>query len=264
MKPSVRLKPGQTVRLYLHKSGILYPRIFFFPNTIAGLLSSSSYQNVKTKKSLFFPGFTFAPKNLCGFHPNRVVERGGKKTGDYLLSKYLFSYFFSGAITMADFSETSISRNAKRVYTAEIADVNTFNTLVQAFADDTTMEITKNRSSATYKTRIDYTDADGDENGYILVYGTSNDQLSDAVSLLTGNETTETLAGVGGSAAEADGEEYWAVKFSCTKNVTIGSKVHEDSFTVTIGKNYMLITGFAYDATLEALETWADTQDAMA
>ena len=165
---------------------------------------------------------------------------------------------------MADFIETSKSRNAKRTYD-KIADADTFASVVSAFAADSTMGLTrKEASSEVYKTRIDYTDADGDENGYILVYGTSNDQLSDAVSLLTGNETTETLAGVGGSAAEADGEEYWAVKFSCTKNVTIGSKVHEDSFTVTIGKNYMLITGFAYDATLEALETWADTQDAMA
>ena len=165
---------------------------------------------------------------------------------------------------MADFNETSVSRNAKRVYTAEIADMETFNTLVQAFADDTTMGITKTQSSATYKTRIDYADADGDDSGYILVYGTSTDQLTAAVTHLTGTESTETIAGAGGSAAEADGEEYWAVKFSCTKNVTVGSKTHEDSFTVTIGKTYMLITGFAYDETLAVIETWADAQDAMA
>ena len=37
-----------------------------------------------------------------------------------------------------------------------------------------------------------------------------------------------------------------------------------DSFPIAINKEYMLINGFAYDETLEAVEAWADTQDAMA
>lgn len=165
---------------------------------------------------------------------------------------------------MADFAETSISRNAKRVYTTPITSIDTFESVVQAFADDTTMNITKVESSATYKARIDYKDADTTEMGYVLFYGTSKDQLETGSSYFAGNETAETIAGIGASAAVDKEQDYWSVKFSCTKNVTIGNKIHEDTFTVSINREYMLITDFAYDETLEAVETWADTQDAMA
>ena len=165
---------------------------------------------------------------------------------------------------MADFAETSISRNAKRVYATPITSIDTFESVVQAFRDDTAMNITKVESSATYKARIDYMDAAGDDMGYVLFYGTSKEQIADVSSLLTGTEAAETVASVGGSASVDAEQDYWSVKFSCTKNVTVGSKIYEDSFTIAINKEYMLINGFAYDETLEAVEAWADTQDAMA
>ena len=165
---------------------------------------------------------------------------------------------------MADFAETSISRNAKRVYATPINSIDTFESVVQAFRDDTTMNITKVESSSTYKARIDYMDAAGDNMGYILFYGTSKEQLADCTSLFTGTEAAETVAGVGGSASVDSEQDYWSVKFNCSKNITVGNKIHEDSFTIAINKEYVLINGFAYDETLEAVETWADTQDAMA
>ena len=165
---------------------------------------------------------------------------------------------------MADFSETSVSRNAKRIFSAPIADVDTFNTVVSAFAEDATMNIVKNQTSATYKARIDYKKADGSEAGYTLFYATSNTQMAEVVSHLTGNETTETIAGVGGTSAVNDDEYHWLVKFSCTKNITLDGKNYEDTFTVSIGREYMLISGFTYDTTLETIETWADAQDALA
>ena len=38
----------------------------------------------------------------------------------------------------------------------------------------------------------------------------------------------------------------------------------EDAFTVTIGKDYMTVTGFSYDATIVKIETWADSQTNLA
>ena len=165
---------------------------------------------------------------------------------------------------MADFTETSISRNAKRVFTNPIADVETFNTVVEAFKNDETMNIIKNVSSATYKTKIQYKNGAGEDAGYALFYGASTDNMDDMESLLKGTEAAETAAGVGASAAVSDDDYYWIVKFTCTKNINIDGTNYEDTFTVTIGRDYMLISGFTYDATRDVIETWADAQAALA
>lgn len=165
---------------------------------------------------------------------------------------------------MADFSETSVSRNAKRVYSAAIADIDSFETIVSAFADDTTMLIEKELSAATYKAKIVYTDAAGDDAGYNTFYATSKTQMETGVTALTAADLVTTIAGEGGSGTVSEDSYHWLVKFSCTKDVTIGSKTYEDTFNVSIGREYMLISGFSYDATLEAVETWADAQTALA
>ena len=61
-------------------------------------------------------------------------------------------------------------------------------------------------------------------------------------SFLKGNEAAETAAGVGGSYSHDESE---------------------DTFTVTITREYMLINGFEEDATLAAVEAWADTVPAV-
>ena len=165
---------------------------------------------------------------------------------------------------MADFTETSISRNAKRVFTTPIADVETFNTVVEAFKNDETMNIIKEVTSATYKSKIAYKDAAGVDTGYALFYGTSTENMNDMSSLLAGTEASETAAGVGASGAIDEEAYHWLVKFSCTKNISIEGKNYEDTFTVTIGQDYMLISGFTYDATRDVIETWADAQAALA
>ncbi|MBE6507347.1 MAG: hypothetical protein E7Z72_05415 [Methanocorpusculum parvum] len=165
---------------------------------------------------------------------------------------------------MADFTETSISRNAKRVFTTPIADVETFNTVVEAFKNDETMNIIKSQSSATYKCKVEYRDADGNDAGYLLFYGISTDSMETSANYFAGNETAETIAGIGATGS-LDAEAYhWLVKFTCTKNISIEGKNYEDTFTVTIGQDYMLISGFTYDATRDAIETWADAQAALA
>jgi hypothetical protein len=156
---------------------------------------------------------------------------------------------------MADFIETSKSRNAKRTYD-KIADVNTFEAVVSAFEADTTMGLTrKEASSEVYKTRIDYFDAKGNDKGYLNFYAADKTAYTDMASLLTGTEAAETAAGVGGSASKDAAEDTWSAKYSCS--------LGEDTFTVTITREYMLVNGFEKDETLEAVEAWADTVPAI-
>ena len=156
---------------------------------------------------------------------------------------------------MADFIETSKSRNAKRTYD-KIADVDTFASVVSAFAADSTMGLTrKEASSETYKTRIDYFDAAGEDKGYLNFYAADKTAYADMASLLTGTEAAETAAGVGGSASKDAAEDTWSAKYSCS--------LGEDTFTVTITREYMLVNGFEKDETLAAVESWADTVEAL-
>ncbi|MBQ3570384.1 MAG: hypothetical protein IJA20_06900, partial [Methanocorpusculum sp.] len=102
------------------------------------------------------------------------------------------------------------------------------------------------------------------EHGYALIYAATASELEEASSLFAGNEASETMAGIGGSASKDSRDETWSVKFSCTNLVTVGSKEIEDIFTVTISKEYMSVTGFSYDETLSKIETWADGQTVLA
>ena len=156
---------------------------------------------------------------------------------------------------MADFIETSKSRNAKRTYD-KIADADTFESVVSAFKADSTMGLTRKEAGAeTYKTRIDYFDAAGEDKGYLNFYAGDKTAYADMASLLKGTEAAETAAGVGGSASAEPGEDTWSAKYSCA--------IGDDTFAVTITREYMLISGFSRDETKAALEAWADTVAAL-
>ena len=162
---------------------------------------------------------------------------------------------------MADFTKTAINQNAKREYASPIESITDFESVVNAFKNDTTMGFTKKEQTAeTYKTKIVYFNAASDEVAYLNLYTDSKNTMTDGKTLLKGTEAAETLAGVGGAASEEDKESTWTAKFSCI-NMVDGK---EDAFTVTIGKDYMLVTGFSYDATIEKIETWADAQTSLA
>ena len=158
---------------------------------------------------------------------------------------------------MADFTKTAINQNAKREYVSPIPSLDAFESVINAFKNDNTMGFTKQELTAeTYKTKIVYFDAKGDEKAYVNIYAGDKTSLEDGTSLLRGTEAAETFAGVGGSGSVEDKEDNWTAKFSCVNKVDD----KEDAFTVTIGKDYMLVTGFSYDATIEKIETWADSQ----
>ncbi len=150
----------------------------------------------------------------------------------------------------SNFTETSISRNAKREYTP-ISTLETFTTAVQKFVDDTTMSFTKKEAgAATYKAKIVYFDVDGNEKGYVNYYAEDTTTYEDMTTYLKEN-AAEVAAGVDGVGTRNSADDTWSVKYSCA--------IGEDTFSVTITREYMLISGFEQDTTLSAIETWADT-----
>ncbi len=157
---------------------------------------------------------------------------------------------------MSDFVETSKSRNAKRTY-PPIADVAAFEAAVTAFAADTTMGLTrKEKSAETYKAKITYFDENSNEKGYVNLYADDQTQYTSLTAFLEGDLAAEAANGENHGGASRDStDDTWSAKYSCS--------LGEDTFTVTITREYMLINGFEKDETLAAVETWADSVPAV-
>ena len=168
------------------------------------------------------------------------------------LFAFLSARSFREKTKMTNFVETSKSRNAKRTYTA-IADVSAFAEAVASFAADTTLGLSrKEKSAETYKAKIVYFDANSDEKGYVNLYADDQTQYENMVTFLEGDLTAEAANGEENGGASRDStDDTWSAKFSCS--------LGEDTFTVTITREYMLINGFEEDATLAAVEAWADS-----
>lgn len=163
---------------------------------------------------------------------------------------------------MADFSKTAISQNAKREYTNKITSDSTFETLISTFEDDTTMGITITPVSATYKGKVTFFDANSDKKGYLLIYAESKEQYSSLSEALTTDFIAEAANGEDNGGASSENVSYTA-KFSCVNKVTVSGREVEDTFTVTIGTEYMSVTGYTYESTIEKIEAWADAQSAI-
>ena len=162
---------------------------------------------------------------------------------------------------MTNFVETSKSRNAKRTYTP-IADVATFAEAVASFAADSTMGLTrKEKSAETYKAKIIYFDENSDEKGYVNLYADDQTQYENMTTFLEGAVASEAANGENHGGASRDStEDTWSAKFSC---LFITESGKEDTFTVTITREYMLINGFELDESLAAVENWADNVPAV-
>ena len=151
----------------------------------------------------------------------------------------------------SNFVETAKSRTAKRTYN-KIENIDDFEAGIANFLADESMSITrKAASTSSYKVKVEYFDAAGDDKGYINCYAADKTAYNDMASLLTGTEAAETVAGLGGSASRDSEDDTWSVKYSCERE--------EDTFIITFTREYIHVTGFAEDATIEAIETWADT-----
>ena len=166
---------------------------------------------------------------------------------------------------MADFSRTAISQNAKREYTAPIASIDAFDAVTTAFSGDATMSMTIKQTAAVYKSTVSYFNENSDKKGSVTINAEDKAQFDSLKEALESDFIAEAANGENHGGASIDSkDETWTVKFSCTNTVTVSGKEVEDTFTVSIGREYMSITGFSYEETIEKIEAWADNQNALA
>ena len=226
------------------------------------------------------PNKTFSthkiPKNLSptsSLSPpasNIIVEKRGRRKKSTLSISQKPNRFFSSPRRepdacallrskkkMTDFTQTAVSMSAKRELTEPITDLTAFENIVASLLNDETIGLTKKETgSISYTAKITYFNAAGDEAGKISLTAPSKTAYEDGISLLKGTEAAETIGGVGASASEEADKALWNTRISCA--------IADDTFNVSLNRDSIVITGYAKAETLEAIEAWADTVDALA
>lgn len=157
---------------------------------------------------------------------------------------------------MNDFTQTAVSMSAKRELTSPIADLTAFESVITSFLSDETMGLSrKERGNTSYTAKITYFNSAGDDAGKISMTAESVETYEEGISFLCGNEASETIAGIGGTASEDGAKALWNVRISCERD--------GDTFSVSFNRDSVTVSGYAKAETLAAVEAWADTVDAL-
>lgn len=158
---------------------------------------------------------------------------------------------------MTDFTQTAVSMSAKRELTAPIIDLDTFESVITALMTDETMGLTKREAGSTsYTAKIAYFNAESDEIARISFNADTRAVYDSGREYLLGAVAAEAIAGEEGGASEDGGKALWNARVSCA--------IGDDTFTVSLNRDSITVSGYAKAETLAAIETWADSIDALA
>jgi hypothetical protein len=167
---------------------------------------------------------------------------------------------------MADFVQTNNTKSAVRELAVPIADVNSFNAIVQAVIDDNPFRCTAYiqndvqqdpvmRSKNAYTARVVYQDNEASTVGYVTARAQTIAGFNASITELLANEAlTAAMGGDPVRDAERD-------SFSCTL------KCHAPSgeiYYVAFTRDRVTVSSYSDDAILATVETWADTVAALA
>ncbi len=160
----------------------------------------------------------------------------------------------------ADFIQTAISKSAKRIFTAEFTNAAAYDAII---AEITGVENPLGLAEVelgkqTYKTYVGYFDPNTSEmNGKVQVTAFSRAEYSAAITALTGSADLKAAFGNGGTA------ETTEIGTEATWNVRISAKLGTDTFQISLNRDSMTVSGYADDATVAAVDAWADTKPAL-
>jgi hypothetical protein len=167
---------------------------------------------------------------------------------------------------MADFVQTINTKTAVRELTTPIADVNTFNGIIQGVIDDNPFECTSYtqndvtqdpvmKSREAYTARINFEDNEASTVGYVTARAPSIAAFNASIAEVLANEALAAAMG-GDAVRDADRDS-----FTCTL------KCHDPSgeiYYVAFTRDHVTISSYSDDAIRTAVETWADTVPALA
>ena len=168
---------------------------------------------------------------------------------------------------MADFVQKTVNKTAVRDLAVPIADVTSFNTLVQTVIDDNPFGCVGYtgsdgqpvaavvRSREHYTAKVDFIDGEGKRVGNVSLQSPSIAAFNANAAEALANAALETAMG-GDAERNFAGESYYAQL-----------KCHDpsgDDYYVTFTRKTVRLSSYQDDAIRTAVETWADAVAALA
>ena len=157
----------------------------------------------------------------------------------------------------AEFIQTAVSKSAKRVFSAYFTDPADYDAIISEITSETNPLglASVEAGKQTFKTYVGYYDStSGKLMGQVQVTAFTRAEYNAAIAALIGSESLKTAFGNGGTAeaSEIDTDATW--------NARISAVLGEDTFSISLNRDSMTVSGYADDATIAAVDTWADTK----
>ena len=169
---------------------------------------------------------------------------------------------------MADFTQTTVNKTAVRDLTVPIADVTSFNALIESViadnpfgcvgyttkAGETIAPVVRNREH--YTAKVDFLDGEGKRVGTVSLQSPSIAAFNANASEVLANTALAAAMGATDALRNGPGETYYAQL-----------KCHDpsgDDYYVTLTRKTVRVSSYQDDAIKDAVETWADDVPALA
>ena len=169
---------------------------------------------------------------------------------------------------MADFTQTTVNKTAVRDLTVPIADVTSFNALIESViadnpfgcvgyttkAGETIAPVVRNREH--YTAKVDFLDGEGKRVGTVSLQSPSIAAFNANASEVLANTALAAAMGATDALRNGPGETYYAQL-----------KCHDpsgDDYYVTFTRKTVRVSSYQDDAIKDTVETWADDVPALA
>ena len=163
-------------------------------------------------------------------------------------------------VIIADFIQTTNTKSAVRDLLVPIADIATFDTLVQDIIDTNPFGCTSYvesgvtidpvvRSKEAYDAKIVYENLEADTIGDVSVQVATVAAFGTAAAHVMDDETLATA--IGGTQSRDTGNDTFSCKLKC-------HDATGETYYVTLSRTKVRISSYTDDAILTAVEAWAD------
>ena len=163
----------------------------------------------------------------------------------------------------ANFTQTQNVKSAERDNTAPIVDVTTFGGIVSDLVTNKPGADSAEIASQSYTVKFRINDAELNKLGEVTVKVPATAAYTQAVTEIVTNgalDAVATACGEGATIERNQSDDVFSARVKLTQTDENGGEI----YYVTLGREATKLTSYEADAILTAVETWADTQTALA
>jgi len=163
----------------------------------------------------------------------------------------------------ANFTQTQIVKSAERSNTAPIVDVTTFGTVLSDLVTSKPGADSAEIASEYYTVKFFIYDVELNKLGEITMKVPSAAAYTQAITEVITNgafDAVATACAEGATVERNQSDDVFSARVKLSQTEENGDEI----FYVSLGREVTRLTSYEADAILAAVETWADTQTALA